>query len=283
MAQQFIASCPDEGIEEIIQDQQTIICSTDNCNGLHSLDIVEILKGEYQYDEVNTLDQDHTPHEFSVTIFNGLQDGMYVIPSYRVNDDSRVFYSNNSLAGHVHNSVSITDSTISPWRLRKAEAEGFWYIELSNGRFLRRSGNRLIPFALTTCSTREQATPWIIKDVVTPLNFWTIHTDIKHTTDFYGITCNPNNELTISLNSLDSFSFFVSQINLTFHAEGKVWNTYTSLRGGAFTLPNYTGTHEGATFIGWNTIENQVEGYLPPGTVIETNETDYYAVFVRSE
>lgn len=276
----FNANIADGDLRSIRLENRSVEYSLDNCNGLIAKDVVDMIKSEYLYDEAST-DSLDTSREFSIRNFDGLQDGMYFMPS-RKEGDGRIFYHNNSLLGDYLAATYVNDHTRMPWRLWKAPIKG-WYIQMGNGDYLRRSGNRLVPMALTATSSLEQATAWNIDDVVKGLNFWTLLTPIGNTSDFYGITSEHDNNLEVAMNTLETYTLLVNHVKMTFSVAGETWATLSSLWGCSIPLPSYTDFHEGATFIGWNTTENTVEGYLAPGTLVPADNTTYYAILVKTE
>ena len=294
-AEDFFASYSnDTEIDNINYDGAFISYTTSNYDGLHRSEIISILKGKYVISEKQSSAVSDTPHDFMANAFSAPADGMYVIASRPFDDNSTLFWSGCSVKPQ--KSKSSTRSETNPWRLFRAKSlernfAGRWYIQLSNGRYLRRSGNRLAPLALTTCTMPQQATAWNLQQIIARFNLWTLHTDITSTSDFYGITCGKDNNLTVSVNSLDTYSLLASPVTLQFYAKDEVINTIDTFWGCFTVLPTLdvniknlsAEITEGTTFIGWNTIPDQVEGYLAPGSIVEADNTTYHAIFVKSE
>ncbi len=295
-AEDFFASYSnDTEIDNINYDGAYISYTTSNYDGLHRSEIINILKGKYVINEKQTDAVTDTPHDFAARAFNTPADGMYVIVSRPpLYDNTTLFWSGCS--AKPQKSKSSTRSETNPWRLYRAKSlernsAGRWYIQLSNGRYLRRSGNRLAPLALTTCAIPQQATAWNLQQVIAGFNLWTLHTDITSTSDFYGLTCGKDNVLDVGVNTLDTYSFLASPVALQFLAKDKVVGTIETHWGCYTVLPSYdtdiaksgVDIDEETTFIGWNTVADQVEGYLAPGTIVEADNTTYYAIFVKSE
>lgn len=294
-AEDFFASySTDSEIDNINFDGSFISYTTSNYNGLHRSEIINILKGKYVINEKQADAVSDTPHDFTPRAFIAPADGMYIIVSRPLDDNSTLFWSGSTAKPQT--AKSIVRSDVNPWRLFRAKslergsAAGRWLIQLSNGRYLRRSGNRLAPLALTTCAMPQQATAWNLQQVINSFNLWTLHTDITSTSDFYGIICGKDNTIDIGISALDTYSFLASPVTLRFLSKGEVVNTIESLWGCLTILPMLdTNTNksneegEGTTFIGWNTIPDQVDGYLAPGSIVEADNTTYYAIFVKSE
>lgn len=277
----FNANISDSDIRSITLDNRVVAYDIDNCNGLTTKDIVDILKGEYLYNEEHTDSLDITDREFSIRSFDDLQDGMYFMLS-RTDNDARLYFHNNTLKGDWVGTSFVSNPEHKPWRLHKASADNRWFIELSNGNYLRRSGNRIVPMALTTTREQELATGWSVDDAIHGLNFWTIYTTIGSTSNFYGLTTNNSEFLSVDMNALETYTLLVNHVKVTFSVSGKTWATLSSLWGCSIPLPSYTNVHEGSTFIGWNTKENTVEGYLPPGTLVQADNITYYAILVKT-
>ena len=294
-ADDFFASySTDTEIDNISFDGVFISYSTSNYDGLHRSEVINILKGKYVIAEKQTDVVSDTPHDFISKAFTEPADGMYVIASRPLDDNSTLFWS-GCTAKPQKATTSSRRSETNPWRLLRAKSMergpgGRWLIQLSNGRYLRRSGNRLIPLALTTCSMPQQATAWNLQQVINSFNLWTMHADITSTSDFYGIVCGKNNALDIGVNTLDTYSFLASPVTLQFQVKGETvqtiethWGCYVALPAWGDAAKSNADIPEGTTFIGWNTTADQVDGYLVPGTVVEADNTTYYAVFVKSE
>ena len=281
----------DNEINNINWNGPFISYSTSNYNGLHRTDIVNIVKGKYVIS--GSKDMDHVSdveHDFCVRDFTEPSDGMYILLSRPYDDNSTLFWSGSSATPQ--SARSSTKSEKNPWRLHRAQSvernavAGRWYIQLSNGRYLRRSGNRLAPLALTTCATQQQATAWNVQQIIRGFNLWTLHTDITGTSDFYGLFCGKKNALDIGISALDTYSFLSAPVSLAFMSKDETIYTINAFWGCKVVLPDAdeAGIQSGeTTFIGWNTAENQVEGYLSPGTIVEADNTTYYAVFVKTE
>ena len=271
----------DIDIRSIRHESRMVSYDIENCNGLSTKNVVDILKGEYLYDEVSTDTLENKDREFTIRSFNGLQEGMYFMLSHNDNG-SRLYFHSSTLRGDRTTSSFVNDPTQLPWQLLKAPAGEGWLIRLSNGCYLRRSGNRVVPMALTVTSSADLATAWNVDDVVNGLNFWTIHDAIGNSDDFCGLTPNDNETLGMEENAIETFTLLVDHVKMTFNVAGTTWSTLASLWGCSVPLPSYTDTLEGSTFIGWNTKENTVEGYLTPGTLVTADDTTYYAVLVKT-
>lgn len=270
----------DEDLRSLSLNNRTVKYSISNCDGLSARNIVDMLKGEYLYNEATT-DTLVTSREFSLRNFNGLKDGMYFMLS-RKSSNGRHFFHNNSMRGDWLGTTYINDRSCMPWRLWKAPSNG-WYMQMCNGSYLRRSGNRLVPMALTATPSPELATAWNLDDVVDGLNFWTILTTIGDTKDFYGLTTEEDGILRIAFNTLETYTLLVNHVKMTFSVADETWTTLSSVWGCDIPLPSYTDPHEGFTFIGWNTTENTIEGYLTSGTLVPADDTTYYAIFVQTK
>ena len=296
----------DPEINDISFNGSFISYSTTNYNGLHQSEIISIIKNKYIFSDQETGSVSETAYSFSPRAITEPVDGMYFILS-RPQDDSHTFFWRGCSAKPQTAQGTFKDDK-NPWRLIQAHvpvrkaATGRWLIQLSNGRFLRRSGNRLAPLALTTCSDPSQATAWNIEQVIMNFNLWTLHTDITSTSDFYGLMCGKSNVISVGVNALDTYSLLVAPVTLQFEAKDEVVKTIEAPWGSFISLPDayeanlldFTGSEkrddvsdaeetENVTFIGWNTTKNQVEGYLAPGTIVEADNTIYYAVFVKAE
>ncbi len=293
-AEDFFASySTDSEIDNINYDGSFISYTTSNYNGLHRSEIINILKGKYVISEKQTDAVSDTPHDFTPRAFAAPADGMYVILSRPLDDNSTLFWCGSTTKSQT--AKGTVRSEVNPWRLFRAKssernAAGRWLIQLSNGRYLRRSGNRLAPLALTTCAMPHQATAWNLQQVINNFNLWTLHTDITSTSDFYGIVCGNAGAIDVGISALDTYSFLASPVTLQFQSKGEVVNTIETLWGSYTSLPVLdANTHksndegEGITFIGWNTVPDQIDGYLAPGTIVEADNTTYYAIFVKSE
>ena len=295
-AESFFASySTDNEIDNINYDGAFISYSTSNYDGLHRSDIISILKGKYVIAEKQTDAVSDTPHDFTSKAFTEPADGMYIVASRPLDDNSTLYWSGCSAKPQTA-TTSPQRSETNPWRLLRAKSAergsgGRWLIQLSNGRYLRRSGNRLIPLALTTCSMPQQATAWNLQQVIQRFNLWTLHTDITSTSDFYGLLCGKNNTLNVGVNALDTYSFLASPVTIQFQVKDEAvqaiethWGTFVTLPAWDDNLTNSKAdVPEGTTFIGWNTIPDQIDGYLVPGSVVEADNTTYYAVFVKTE
>lgn len=277
----YDANISDDDIRAITLDNRSVAYDIENCNGLTTKDVVSILKGEYLYNEEPTDSLDIKDREFTIRSFDDLQDGMYFMLS-RTSNDARLYFHNNTLKGDWANASYVDNPEHKPWRFRKASADNRWIIELSNGNYLRRSGNRIVPMALTSTNDPEQASAWSVDDAIHGLNFWTIHTAIGNTSDFYGMTTSNSDILNVAVNTVETYALLVDHVKLTFSVAGDTWTTLPSLWGCSVPLPSYTNVHEGSTFIGWNTSENTVEGYLTPGTLVQADDITYYAVLVKT-
>ena len=289
----FNSYSSDTEIDNINYEGVFISYSTSNYNGLNRSEIVNIIKGKYYIAEKQSETVSDTPHDFITQAFTEPADGMYVIASRPLDENSTLFWS-----GCTAKPQSVTTSSRrsenNPWRLFRAKSmergsAGRWIIQLSNGRYLRRSGNRLAPLALTTCSMPHQATAWNLQQVIPSFNLWTLHSDITSTSDFYGLICGKNNVLSVGVNALDTYSFLASPVSLEFQVKGEQVDAINTYWGCFVVLPTWNAEKtnaeiaEGTTFIGWNTTSDQVDGYLAPGTMVEADNTTYYAVFVKSE
>ena len=278
----FNSNYTDDDLQSFQLDNRSVEYSISNCNGLSALDVVNILKGEYLYDEAHPDTLTGITREFSIRSFDNLSDGMYFMLS-RKDGDGRQLFRRNSLKGEWHGMTYAMDSTQTAWRLWRAPDDEGWIIQLCNGSYLRRSGNRTVPMVMNATPDVSMATSWRVDDVVKGLNFWTLHTAISKSSDFYGVSTEEGNTLKIVLNTLENYALLVNHVKLTFMVSGETWQVQSSVWGSHVSLPYYTDVHDGATFIGWNTAENTVEGYLTPGTTVEADNTVYYAVFVKTE
>ena len=266
--------------------------STSNYDGLRRSEVVDIVKGKYVI-AGTAPSSEAAPvveHNFSVRDFAEPADGMYIVISRPLDDNTSLFWS--GYTAKPQKATPNVKSEKTPWRLHRAQPlerganAGRWYIQLADGRYLRRSGNRLAPLALTTCPTRQQATAWNIQQIIPHFNLWTLHTDITGTSDFYGLFCGKNNALAIGVSALDTYSFLSAPVTLQFRAKDEVVHTMPSSWGCYVALPDAAEAavpDSETTFIGWNTVEGQVEGYLAPGTYVEADNTTYYAIFVKTE
>lgn len=270
----------DPEMHALAVDNRTVYYSLDSYNGLTARNVVDILEDEYLYSETYP-DSIDTEREFSIRSFGDLQDGMYFMLTRKLTE-GRLLLHSNSMVGEWLGFTYVNERTHMPWRLLQATPSG-WYIQLGNGDYLRRTGNLIAPLALTATSSQELATVWNVEDIVRGLNFWTIHSASSDPSVFYGATTEDGDILRVVPNSLETFSMLVNHVKLTFSVAGETWTTLSSLWGCSVPLPSFTETHEGATFIGWNTVENTVEGYLLPGTLVPADQTTYYAVFVKTE
>lgn len=278
----FNAYNSDPEIGSVNYEQDFIRLFTSNYNGLRKADIVSILKGTYLYNDSEaptTLDE---PRDFTYSTGTSLRDGMYFIPSRHASDGSSYIFTGSTTKAETISDLSLYGNTRAPWRLWQSD-NTHWYIQLSNGRYLRRSGNRLAPLALTTCSTRDMATAWCVSDAITGLNVWSIYKDIARTGDFYGLLCGADNALRLRVNALDTYSMLTCDVCMRFYVKGMVTTSIESYLGCEVTMPDCPTVVEGATFIGWNKEEDQVDGYILPGTVIPADDAEWHAVFVKTE
>jgi len=289
----FAAYSTDSEIDHISFDGSFISYSTSNYNGLHRTDIIHILKGKYVVSDAAVSLSD-VPHEFSSRSLIEPADGMYVVLSRTVDEKSSFAWRGSSATPQTV-AATVRDER-SPWRLLRAPAQPLlrtpsaerWYIQLSNGRYLRRSGNRLAPLALTTCAQPQQATAWDIRQVIANFNLWTLHTDIAGTDDFYGLVCGKSGALDVAISALDTYSFLAAPVTMLFSVKGESVATLEANWGVYLPLPDAADAHIPAdmadgSFIGWNTVEGQIDGYFVPGTLVEADNTTYYAVFVKTD
>lgn len=289
----FAAYSTDSEIDHISFDGPFISYSTSNYNGLHRADVIRILKGKYVVsDAAVTLTNEE--HDFSSRTLDELADGMYVLFARTVDEKSSLVWRGSSASPQTV-TASVLDERC-PWRLFRAPAQPLlrgaspdrWCIQLSNGRYLRRSGNRLAPLALTTCAQLQQATAWDARQVIDHFNLWTLHTDIAGSDDFYGLVCGKSNALDVAVSALDTYSFLAAPVTLRFCAKDEQIASLDAFWGVYLALPDADDVHLSAdvndgAFIGWNTVEGQIDGYLAPGTLVEADNTTYYAVFVKTD
>lgn len=290
----FAAYSTDNEIDHISFDGPFISYSTSNYNGLHRADVIRILKGKYVVSDVAVKLSDRA-HEFTSRGLDELADGMYVLLSRTVDEKSSLVWRGSSASPQTVTAPVFDER--SPWRLfrapvqsqmRKSSVADRWYIQLSNGRYLRRSGNRLAPLALTMCEQPQQATAWDARQVIDHFNLWTLHTDIVGTEDFYGLVCGQANALDVAVSALDTYSFHAAPVTLRFCARDEQVASLDAFWGVYLALPDADSIHLSAdaadgAFIGWNTEEGQIDGYLAPGTLVEADNTTYYAVFVKTD
>jgi len=290
-AEEFYSSyASDADINDINFNSNYLSYSTSNYNGLRTSEVTSILKGKYVITSSKSSGTTtKEAHEFSEQAFSEPADGMYVLLSRPYDGKSNLFW--NGCSSKPQSAETDTRSDRTPWRLIKAQSQerrlsGRWYIQLDDGRYLRRSGDRLAPLALTTCNSIEQATAWNMQQVIEQFNLWTLHTDITTSSDFYGITCGKNNALSLVVSGLDTYSLLSSPVALHFQSKDSITYTLPSAWGTFVSLPDAEEagiSSNESSFIGWNTVENQVEGYLIPGTIVEADNATYHAVFVKTE
>lgn len=268
----------DHDIVNISSEGSIVLFTTICYNGLSVIDIIQILRDIYLYSEPST---DIPLDSTRAFYFNNISDddGAYVILLHSGSEDNYI-YGSNTLIGRHNISANTAEAEVEPWRLFR-NGDG-WQIRLSNGKWLRRSGSGRLPLALTTTTLRDYATSWTLSNVIAGKNVWTFSSTPDKTDEFYGFVRNSQDALSVETNKVETFSLLTSPVTVTLISHRDT-AFYEALWGSTFRLPDAASPADSVTFIGWNTTDNRIEGFLPAGTPIEADNDTLFAIFVKSE
>ena len=271
----------DLGISDMHLDGITVTCHTSTYDRLTKNIILDVIQQNYLYS--NPL-WPTAPKSFTAKAFDDLTDGMRVIVARTKSKTDNYLFDQPALVCTPSSTLQPIYSTYAPWRLHQ-QGTG-WIIELGDSTFLRKCGNAVLPIILTGCSDRSDATEWQIDNSfgsIINANYWTIHSPFSGTNSFYGLNISSKNELQAVVDAADIFTFLNASVSIKFMVRDSLVRTDYALWGTRFTLPTYEGTDSTGVFIGWNTAENTLEGYLTPGSHIEADDVTLHAVFVKTE
>ena len=271
----------DLGISDMQLDGLNVTCNTDTYDRLAKSTVLDVILQTHLYS--NPL-WPFSPKTFTAHSFDELTDGMRVIPAHTKSKTDNYIFDLPSLACPPSSTLQPLYATYAPWRLHQ-HGTG-WVIELGDNTYLRRCGNVLLPTILTGTTDLDDATVWHIDNSFVSIikaNYWTIYSPVQGSGTFFGLSINAKNELQATQGVADIFTFLNASVPLHFWVRDTIVRTDYALWGTSYSLPDYEYSDSASVFIGWNTTRNTLEGYLPPGTTVEADNRNYYAVFVRRE
>lgn len=253
--------------------------NTNSYDGLTVIELIQLLNNLYTYSEPTT---DHVIKSIELgTTSTALKDGMKIAFIHKTENGRSFFHSVSSFIGSQTKESSTYSITREPWRLRLANDGKHWYLQMGNGMYLRRSGHGFLPLALTACESRDEATPWQMSEVVPGKGIWSFSAGIDNSSDYYGISSH-DSTIILTLNKIETFTILSRSSDLKLsYPNGSL--TQRMAWGSFYTLPYPTVTVDSATFLGWSLTKNSTDSLLLPGTVIEAEDTTYYAIFTPKD
>lgn len=257
-----------------------IVFTTVSYNDLSVNELVQVLNGFYTFSEPDTDVMLPESREL-LPSSSPLRDGTKLALLHTNSNGVTYFHALNTFIGRQNKRTNSYIATREPWRIRLANDGRHCYLQMGNGRYLRCSGFAMLPTALTTCTDISEATPWLANEVIPGKDIWAFSALTSNSTDYYGLACDAEEKLSIGANKIETFTLLTQDVAVKLACRTHTLTEHVPW-GSTYTLPQLNEPSDSDMFIGWNTVENSIEGFLPPGTSIEADNVTYHAVYVKT-